>query len=248
MPGLLINKPIPFVATAAGWGGVANLQTRSPREICVAPGAGAQVIDIDLLAAQDVDAFYLGATNARADAIWTIQSIDAIGGAVTATHVNAQPVRLGGNIRARYPALVRLAAPVNGRYFRITVNQPTTAFEIGRLVVSLAFDWPYALGGGRGPIDTSRVISLPDGGFGIDEGVVKAMFQWRFLDLSPAALAKLWQIVEELGESRTLVVVEGPDYPPLATSVHYGLFRRLEPFEREDPAQTKWAMTVEEWR
>ncbi len=248
MPGLLINKPISFVAAAAGWTGVANLDTKSPREICVAPGVGAQSIEVDLLVDQDIDCFFLGATNARADAVWTIQTIAGPGGAVTATHVNAQTMRLAGNIRSRYHCLVRLAAPVAGRYFRITINQPTTVFEIGRLVVSLAFDWPYALGGGRAPVDTSRVVALPDGGFGVDEGVVKAMFQWRFLDLSPAALAKLWQIVEELGESRTLVVVEGPDYPPLATSVHYGLFRRLEAFEREDPAQTKWAMTVEEWR
>lgn len=248
MPGLLITKPIAFAATAAGWGGVANLQSKSPREICIAPGTGAQAIDIDLQAAQDVDTFFLGATNARADAVWTIQSIAAIGGAVTATHVNAQPVRLGGNIRSRFHAFVRLPAPVNGRYFRVTVNQPATAFQIGRLVVGLAFDWPYAFGGGRAPIDTSRVAALPDGGFGIDEGVMKASFQWRFVDLTPVALAKLWQIVEELGESRTLVVVEGPDYPPVATSVHYGIFRKLEPFEREDAAATKWAMTVEEWR
>ncbi len=248
MPGLLINKPIPFVAVATGWTGVANLQSKSPREICVAPAAGPQAIDIDLGSVQSVDFFYLGSTNAAAGALWSIVSIDALGGAIGTIHVDSAPLRLQGNVRARYPVFVRLPAPVNGRYFRLYIDNPGAAFEIGRLAVGLAFDWPYALGGGRGPVDTSRVVALSDGGFGIDEGVVKALFQWRFLDLSPAALAKLWQIVEELGESRTLVVVEGPDYPPLATSVHYGLLRRLEPFEREDPAQTKWAMTIEEWR
>lgn len=248
MAGLTLTKPIAFVASAAGWIGPENLQTKSPREICVAPGTGAQAFEIDLQAVQDVDTFFFAATNARADAVWTIQTIAALGGAVTATHVNAQLMRLGGNIRSRYHSFVRLAAPVSGRYFRITVNQPTTAMEIGRLIIGLAFEWPYAFGGGRGPIDTSRVVALPDGGFGIDEGIVKATFQWRFIDLSAAALAKLWQMVEELGENKTLLAVEGPDYPPVATSVHYGLFRKFEPFEREDPAATKWAMSIEEWR
>lgn len=248
MPGLLLTKPIAFVASAAGWAGPENLQTKSPREICVAPGTGAQSFEVDLQAVGDVDTFFLAATNARADAVWTIQTIAAPGGAVTATHVNAAPMRLTGNIRARYHSFVRLAAPVAGRYFRITVNQPTSPIEIGRAIVGLAFDWPYAYGSGRQPIDTSRSVALPDGGFGIDEGVVKVGFQWRFLDLSNAALAKLWQIVEELGENKTLLAVEGPDYPPPATSVHYGLFRKLEQFEREDAAETKWAMSFEEWR
>lgn len=248
MPGLLIVKPIAFVPSAAGWAGAENFQTKSPREICVAPGTGARTFEIDLQAVQNIDSFFLAATNARADAVWTIQTIAALGGAVTATHVNAQPMRLAGNIRTRYHCLARLPAPVAGRYFRFTVNQPTTPIEIGRVIVGLAFDWPYAYGSGRMPIDTARVVALPDGGFGVDEGVVKTSFQWRFVDLDNAALAKLWQIVEELGESKTLLAVEGPDYPPLATSVHYGLFRKLEPFEREDPAATKWALTVEEWR
>jgi len=247
MPGLLIIKPVPMVV-AVGGSGAANLQTSSPREIWSANAAGAASIELDLITAQDVDCFFLAATNARADAVWTIESIAGLGGAVTTTHVNAQLVRLAGNIRSRYHAFVRLPAPVNGRYFRVTVNQPTTPFQIGRLIAGLAFDWPYALGGGRTPIDTSRSAGLPDGGFGIDEGVVKAAFQWRFIDLTKPALAKLWQIVEELGESKTLVVVEGPDYPPEATSVHYVLFRRLEAYEREDAAQTKWAFSVEEWR
>lgn len=247
MAGLLINKPIAAAITAPG-SGVANLQTPSPREIWIAPAAGAHMIDIDLLSAQQVDCFYLGSTNATVDAVWTIQSIDAIGGAVTATHVNGQPMRLAGNTRNRYPAFARLAAPVVGRYFRITVNQPVTPMEIGVLVVGLALEWPYAYGSGRVPIDTSRVTSLQDGGFGIDAGVVKRAFQWRFVDLDEATLDKLWAIAEEVGESKPLLVVEGPAYPPSATSVHYGIFRRFDYYEREDAASSKWALTLEEWR
>lgn len=247
MKGITLYRPIAFVPTAGGTG-AANLVTPSPREIWVAAGAGAQSIDLDLLVVQDVDSFYLGFTNARADAVWTIQSIAGIGGAVTATHVDAQPIRLQGNIRSRYPAFVRLPAPVNGRYFRVTVNQPATAMQIGILAVGLAIVWPYAYGSGRVPIDTSRVTALPDGGFGVDPGIVKSAFQWRFVDLDETVLDKLWAIAEEVGESKPLVCVEGPDYPPKATSVHWGIFRRFDYYEREDAASSKWALGIEEWR
>jgi hypothetical protein len=245
--GLTLFRPIVANITAPG-SGVANLQTPSPREIWIAPGTGAQTIDLDLQSAQDVDCFYLGSTNARADAVWTIQSIAAIGGAVTATHVNAQAMRLAGNIRTRYPAFARLPAPVTGRYFRIVVNQPTTPMQIGVLAAGLAVEWPYAYGSGRLPIDTSRVVAHPDGGFGVDPGIVKTAFQWRFVDLDETMLDKLWAIADERGESKPIVAVEGPSAPPKATAVHYGLFRKFEAFEREDAAQTKWAFSIEEWR
>lgn len=247
MTGLQIIRPLPAQVTATG-SGVDNLLTPSPREIWVAGAAGPQAIDIDLLSPQSIDAIYLGFTDARADAVWTIQSIAAIGGAVTATHMAAGSMRLAGNIRDRFPVFARLPAPVTGRYFRIVVNQPTVPISIGNLVVGLALEWPYAYGSGRQPIDTSRVVQLPDGGFGIDPGVVKAMFQWRFVDLDSDTLDKLWMIAEDRGESKPLVIVEGPTSPPKATAVHYGLFRRFEQFEREDAAATKWALTVEEWR
>jgi hypothetical protein len=245
--GIQIIRPIP-AQIAAGGSGVANLLTPSPREVWIAPGVGAQAIDIDLSSAQAVDAFYLGFTSARADALWTIQSIAAMGAVATATHVNAQPLRLAGNIRDRFPAFARLPDPVVGRYFRVIVNQPVVAIEIGNLVVGLALEWPYAYGSGRQPIDASRVVDLPDGGYGVDASVVKASLQWRFVDLDDEALDKLWAIAEDRGEHRPLVIVEGPTSPPKATSVHYGLFRRFESFEREDAAATKWSLTVAEWR
>lgn len=247
MKGLQIIRPIPAAVHATG-SGPANMLTPSPREIWIAAEAGAQQIDIDVQSAQAVDGFYLGFTNARPDAQWTIQSIAAIGGAVTTTHLNAQPMRLAGALRDRFAAFARLPVPVTGRYFRVIVDQPETKMEIGNLVVGLTLEWPYAYGSGRQPIDSSRVVDLADGGYGIDAGVVKAQFQWRFVDLDSDTLDKLWAIVEDRGEHKPLVIVEGAAYPPKATAVHYGLFRRFEPFEREDAAATKWAMTVGEWR
>lgn len=247
MKGLTIVCPIPANFFAEG-SGVSNLASPSPREIWIADSSGAHTIDVDLTSVKEVDCFFLGGTNARADATWSVQSIAGIGGAVTDTHIDAEPMRLAGSIRSRYCAVGRLAEPVAGRFFRITVDQPVSPMEIGVAFAALALEWPYAFGSGRLPIDTSRVVALDDGGFGVDAGVVKSLFQWRFLDLDDVTLDKLWAIAEDRGESKPLVVIEGPAWPPAATAVHYGLFRRFEAFEREDPASTKWSLTVEEWR
>lgn len=228
--------------------GAAYLGTQSPREIFVAPNTAMQLIDIDFGTAQPVDSFFIGASNARPDAIWYVQHIDGLGGDVITTLVSAYPMRLPGQIRERGHSFVQIDEPVTGRYFRFAVEQPATPFQIGLVRAGLALEWPYAYGSGRTPIDTSRITAHQDGGFGIDPGVVKTLFQWSFVDLDDATLDQLWAIAEERGESRTLIVVEGPDAIPKSTGVHYGLFKRFEAFNREDPAMTKWALALEEWR
>jgi hypothetical protein len=247
MAGMTVIKPVGYTAIAGG-SGVANLSSSSPREIWVAGAAGTVAIDIDFGSVQQIDSFYLGNTNANGAATWRLESIPAVGAAASGLISPTQAVLLSGNIRLLVPGFVRLAAPISARFVRIVIDQPNTAIEIGNFVAGLALEAPYAFGAGRMPVDTSKVVSLQDGGFGIDRGVVKTMLQWRFPELDAQALARLWAIAEDRGESAPLVVVEGPDYPPLATSVHYGLFRRFEAFEREDPAATKWALTLEEWR
>ena len=247
MAGMLIIKPIKIVQFAAGGTGLTNLLTPSPREIWIAPGGYVEV-DIDLGSVQEFDSIYLGNTNAEVGGVWASSQISAIGGSLGASIFSTTPTRLAGSIRSRHPGLVRTPAPVSCRYLRMAITQVSAPIEVGNLVIGKAFEAPYAYGSGRAPIDTSRVVALPDGGFGFDRGVVKSSLSWRFVDLDNAQLDALWALVEDRGESAPLVVVEGPDYPPKATSVHYGLFRRFEPFEREDPAATKWALTLEEWR
>lgn len=249
MAGMLIIKPTKIAAVSTAGTGIANLTTPSPREVWVSPSITVAIgIEVDMGADVEIDSFYLGGTNARADAIFAVATITAIGGTEIDIVSPSAGIRLAGNIRNRYAGFRRLAAPVTGRYFRIGVQQPVTPLEIGNLIVGKAFEAPYAYGSGRAPVDTSRVVALPDGGFGIDRGVVKSSLSWRFVDLDNDQLDALWALAEDRGESAPLVVVEGPDYPPKATSVHYGLFRRFEAFEREDPAATKWALTLEEWR
>lgn len=249
MAGMLIIKPITIAPgdVVTGGSAPANLVTASPRETWVAPGNYVEV-DIDLGLVQEFDSIYLGNTNAEVGGVWASSQISAIGGSLGTSIFTTTPTRLTGSIRSRHSSFVRTPAPVTCRYLRLAIQQVSVPIEVGNLVIGKAFEAPYSYGSGRAPVDTSRVVALPDGGFGIDRGVVKSSLSWRFVDLDNDQLDALWALAENRGESAPLVVVEGPDYPPKATSVHYGLFRRFEAFEREDPAATKWALTLEEWR
>lgn len=249
MPGLRIVTPMAEAAVITAPGtGVANLQTASPREVWVAASTANQTIDIDMGTDVTIDSFFLGGTNALPGATWTIRQVTAVGGTTVATYLNGGLMRMPGAIRKRYSSFYRHAVPITGRYFRIQVTQGAApALQIGRLDIGLALEWPYAFGSGRTPIDTSRILDLPDGGFGIDRGVVKSLLNWRFVDLDDATLAKLWAIAEDRGESKPVIVAEGDTNPLQEPSLHYGLFRRFEAFEREDPAATKWAFSMIEW-
>jgi len=251
MPGMQIILPMAEAgaATLSGPGsGLANLQTPSPREVWVAPGTGVQNIEIDFGADVTVDSFALVGTNALPGALWSIRQIASLGGAVTSSLLINAPMRMPGAIRKRYASFYRHAVPVTGRYFRVQVNQGAApAMVAGRLDIGLALEIPYAFGSGRTPIDTSRVVELPDGGFGVDRGVVKTLLSWRFVDLDAVTLAKLWAIAEDRGESRPIIAIEGDTSPTQEPSFNYGLFRRFEAYEREDPASTKWGFSMVEW-
>ena len=55
-----------------------------------------------------------------------------------------------------------------------------------------------------------------------------------------------WQIVMAIGESAPLLIVEGHDTVRFS-HLHYGLFQRLEPYEREEPEDTRWGLSIRDW-
>jgi hypothetical protein len=115
-------------------------------------------------------------------------------------------------------------------------------------MIGLAFEGPQELGGGRVPIDTSVVNALPDGGFGIGEGVVKAAVKWTFVGLAPADRRDLWRRVHGRGNTRPVLVFEdlGED-GGAGEELHYGLFDKFESYDREDPGETRWGLSMTEW-
>jgi hypothetical protein len=256
MSNMIIVKPLtPSAVTASGFSGATNLLTPDPKEVAVLSGTGGQFIDIDLGATTSIDSFFLGFHTYPAGG-W-VDTISGGAGSYTTTSFFSGTV---GNIRAtsdvssppRRHFFTRLPAPVSARYVRIAVNSldGLSGYSIGVLAVGLAFQPTYnrEWGSGRSIIDTGVREPLLSGGFGIGEGVRKAGYRWTLGDLSDAEVATLYDLALDRGETRATLFVEDPDATTgLNERIHYGLFERFEPYERMNPSQTRWALSMQEW-
>ena len=250
MSGVLIVEPESISATAVSSGtGAANLLTRSPREVWVASSTAAQIIDIDLGIARPIDSFFLGATNADAAASWTISKATGLGAGLTAIKA-AGAMRAADSMGPPHHAFHRLAEPVTSRYFRLSLAQGgADPLYVGRLIVGLAFEQWREFGGGRQPVDTGSRQSQSDGGFGTSDGVVKALFNWTFGDLTNTEINRLWGISARLGLRKPCVVVEDADLAEGQNeAIHYGVFARFQSYERREADWGRWVFSHEEWR
>lgn len=255
MSGLAIMKPLPMAVSSGGGPNINNVLTPSPREIWTANAANVeQLIIIDMGVPAKIDCLYLGGTNADAATTWRLfKTDDAVGLNITAVFL-ARPIRLVGAVKPPYNTAILLSATVTSRYFYLYcgVGQTSAPLQIGNLAMGLAFSHPYAFGSGRAVVDMSRRTPFIDGGFGVEEGAVKSTLRWQFVDLEKPDLDTLYQIAIDCGSSQPIVVIEDVPFPtqtaPEAAMVHYGLFDRLEAFERLDPRESRWSMSMEEWR
>lgn len=249
MSGVLIIKPLAIAATPTVTGtGQTNLLTADPNEAWIAAATAAVTIDIDMGNAVTVDSFFLGYSNAVAAATWTIARATGLGTGLTTIKASGL-MRAADSEGPRHHCFARLAAPVSSRYFRLTLVQGGTApLYIGALVLGLAFEKFREFGQGRTPVDTGSREDLIGGGFGGEEGVVKAQFSFSFVDLTDAETNQLWSIKKDRGLRRPVVVVEDADLSAGQNDAyHYGVFERFQAYERVDPANTRWAGSVVDW-
>ena len=248
--GLTIIEPVaPAVLTVSTGTGGANMLSSPPKEVWLAAGTGTTSIDLDFGTAVELDGFYLGFTNAAAAATWTISSMTGPNGAgLAAISGGAKPFRVPGG-GPRYHGYARLSQPVTSRYFRLSVTQPAGSdpLFIGRLIAGLAFERPYEFKSGRRPVDLSKRTELQDGGFGIDAGAIKSSYRLTLADLSDDDVETLWAIIMRLGEQAPVLLIEGHDDPVKFDQMHYGLFDKFEPYERENPQDTRWGLGITDW-
>jgi hypothetical protein len=252
---LLILAPAAIASVAASRGaGAGNLLSPSPKEVWQDSAAGSPAtLDLDLGELTGVDTVFLGhVTPPAAGSSWTITG--GVTGYAELTLKAAGALRAvdaAGRVPATSHALwTGPAAAV--RYLRISVTQPAgeAPLAAGVVMAGAAFvpifnqEW----GAGRRPIDLSSVTQLPDGGFAVVEGARKRAYAWTLGDLSSAEVDRLDAMFEDRGESRPVLVVEDPAATVgQRNRIHYGLFRGLRAFERRNPAQTRWEMSMEEW-
>lgn len=249
---LCMVRPLPFTITGAfggptGYTNQANLLTADPKEVATLAADAVAILDIDLGAAKSVDTFYAGFLSAN------IGNVDIYYGTSTSTDtllvsgVAHQSSELYDVVRHRpYVA----AAPVTARYIRFNMTPAGAAGTLGVIGVGLAVQptWGHEFGAGRPVEDTGVVDRLFSGGFGIYEGVRVGGYQWTFGDLSDAELAKLYALAKDRGTTRSILVVEDPDQTDgLNERVHWSLFDRLEPYERQVPGASRYAFKVRDW-
>ena len=194
-----------------------------------------------------VDCFFLGGVTAPVGTAWAVQQATGMGTGLNG--IAFGNIALPGATGSPYQSALTLAAPVTGRYFRVVLTPASSAaVSIGNLCIGAMFKHPYAYGSGRPLIDSTRRSELFDGGFGVDEGTIKLGFRWRFVDLSPARADELMAELLQLGIGKPIVAIEDVDIALRTTALHYGLFDKFEPWERANPVDTVWALSMTEWR
>jgi hypothetical protein len=255
MGNILILPPTPIAAIGADRGsGVANLLTRSPKEVWIDSADGSYArINIDFGQTVAIDTVFLGFVSPpAAGAIWTIAG--GLTGYADFTMKSASTLRVVDSASSS-PSQTHAfwtGASFNVRYLRILVQQTSGAgpLSAGIVMAGSAFRPTFNMefGNGRRIIDTGTVASLPDGGFASVEGARKRAFEWTLGDLTRDETDDLEELLLGFGETIPLLVVEDPDRTTgQRNRIHYGLFTGLKAYERANPAQTKWAFTFEEW-
>lgn len=247
MKRLAIVRPLPLVIGGTV-PGVANLLTPNPKEVA-APAAAGQTIDLDLGAALDFDTLFLGFSYGSTNATAAITVSYGAGAYNTNALAGGLPIA-NSRLVDGFRHFVRvLDAPVNGRYIRLTVPAgigPTA----GVVAVGKSFQafWGHEYGAGRFLEDTGSAERLLGGAFGINEGAIVGGYQWQFGDLTPDEREDLFALVKLLGQTKSVLVIEDVDATnDLGARTHWSLFARLEPYERLNPLDTRWAFKVMDW-
>lgn len=245
---IIERLPIAAVTSGGGEASVQNLLTNDPKEIFQATAVNRGVY-IDMGAVVTVDSFFAGFTNGDTGSVRPFTATNGAGAGAVAL-APAAVIRAADCKTARSSRLIRLAAPVASRYFTMDFSGNAVNWQIGAIGLGLAFEaeWDREWGSGRRPIDTGRSTALLGGGFGTQEGARKASYSWTFGDLTETELETLWGIFLRTGTTNPVIVNEVDGATVGANEkLHYGLFQRLDPFERREPNATKWGMEVEEW-
>lgn len=248
MQTMIIVKPIPPVAVVSqSLPTMSRALTPDPKEaFAVAPNTGVSIV-LDFGAAITVDTGFVGYHTALLTQDWSLIACDA-SGAPTGVVVPGgllKPLGYGPPFHA-----FRRGSPQTSRYFKFTLSAAGVGFSVGVLAIGLAWQstWGQEMGGGKQVIDTGSVERLFGGGFGIDDGTAADAFQWTLGDLQADEIRTLYQIVKDRRTTRTVLVVEDPEQTDgLNERIHWGLFQKLDFFERADPANWKWSLEIADW-
>lgn len=250
MKGIQIVAPMAIASVTVSNGtGAANLLTPSTREVWRAPGVGASTIDLDFGQVVTLDTVFVGFTNASVNATLEVATMIGLSGLGLAVVRPSAAFSVPYSVGARHHGYVRLDQPVATRYLRLAVDQVGGAapLQAGVVIAGLAIERPYEYRAGRAALDLSKKTETDDGGFGVSRAAIVSSYRLTLSGLTDDQVEELWQIVMALGESAPVLIVEGHDGSPRFSHIHYGLFQRLEPYERDEPQDTRWGLSIRDW-
>lgn len=222
-----------------------NLLSPEPKSVAIVSKAN---VDVNFVPAAPtlVDTFFLGFIDGGGADLAGLNV--RIGTREVTWQATILPTKIPGG---RRHALIQLAQPVASDLFGFVIQAPAVAsLTIGVYAVGRAFrpTWGGEWGGGVGLVDTASVTRRKDGGFGIDPGVRAMLPQWTFGDLSDTERTDLFGLLHGCGESEPMLVIEGDDTgSTLSEQVHWGLFTRIEAYERTAPGMTRWSLRFQDW-
>lgn len=257
---LAILRPATIaISTGAGMSsagtGHANLLTPSPREAFVAAAAGTcdLVIDFGANNATALDTVFLGYTNAAAGAALSLyrgsDTTNLLWAGTMLHSYRAAPLRHG--------AIVLPAPTAASRYYRLRVDSAAAPLVAGVVAVGTALrpgkgnalpGTGVELGSGRPIADTGRIDRLLGGGFGIQRGTAAGGWQWTLPSLTDVEREQLYALQLDLGGTSPVLVIEDPEQTLGANEgAHWGYLTKSEPWGRQAPGETKWALQVQDW-
>lgn len=246
MSNLAIIRPLPGAAYVNGaLTNGARIFTPDPKE--VATGNGDSFFRVDLGRVETVSAIYLGGNIGRRGFRWR-------GGAASYVETalrNIGPAQKRTDVGPFQ--ILDIFDPVALRYLEFYTDTGGgfgPAEGIGVLAIGETFrpTFGHEWGAGRYLVDTSTVSRNRAGGFGIDRGAIVPGWEFTLGDLTEEERERLFDMVRKLGESSPVIVCEDPDNTAdLDARIHYGLFQRLEKYDRQSVGVTRWSFKVEEW-
>jgi len=246
MASLLIVRPVTPAATNSGFA-----LTPNPKEGVSIAANTTSIFAYDFgTPAPSIDFAYVGYHSAAVGggSSFTVAQSASYGGANTTTLANAvsmAPLGLG------YPnhSIARFA-PQSSRYLNLSIAAGSSAITVGVIMLGLTFQPTYGheYGSGRLITDTGSAERLFGGGFGIYEGERAGGWQWTLGDLTDAEVRTLYQLAKDRGATRSVLVVEDPDLTDgLNERIHWGLFSKLDAYERFAPNATRWSLRIDDW-
>lgn len=271
---LLRSLPFVFDATCSSTSGinanfpVANMLNPQPK-VVMQTNAGGNPFEtyFEIYLGGDVtfDTLAVLFTNMSSAAKWKAYGFTAASGgpAPGAESAGALILGFGGYVNfgvtptAQLPRrhAIKVGNPTTVCWVRIYVidyaaTNPEGLTRIGNVLIGnrLQPAWNYESGGGRRIDDRSTMRELPGGELGGMRAAKVPIIRTTWGDLTEAELLRLWDLLNEVGESEPVLLVEDPDETTgQQERLYYGTLIGLDFWERGDSDKSRIELRLRAW-